>query len=190
MFVVNLPQHSRGLFLISNHEKVTAKTEKTRLRYPPYKSGDLVHVKRDQDFCWRDAWVKERVGNGEIKHNGRVEVFPQYEVVYSQAEELKAVAESVVVPGYDMRENFWREIILEKLGKDDTKPHFVTYQDEDKLFSRTISIYDAYEKVRPKEKAKSKPKKRKRTKKKEVKKKRPKKKSKIHFKGRRHRHRW
>ena len=174
MFVSNTPQHNRGLFLISNHEKVIARTEAARLRYPPYEAADLVQVKSDQDYSWRDAWVINRVADGEKRKNGRTEVFPQYEIVYSKADVLEpveaekpaepGVAENpVIVAGYDMRERFWRDFILEKLKKDPKKPHFVTFKEEDALFERTISIYDAYEKRKINEKSKSKknPKKRK-----------------------------
>ena len=153
VFVADVPRYKNGLFLISDHNKITANTEKARLRYPPYKAGDLVHVKCDQDFSWRDAWVQQRIGDGRITEKGRTETFPRYEILYSQADKLVSVAENanpVIVAGYDMREKFWRDVILEMMGRDDKIPHFVTYQDEDELFERKISIYDAYEKVRKK----------------------------------------
>ena len=120
MFVSNTPQHNRGLFLISNHEKVIARTEAARLRYPPYEAADLVQVKSDQDYSWRDAWVVNRVADGENHKNGRMEVFPQYEIVYSKPDVLEPVvavkpaepdvAENrAVVTGHDMRERFWRD---------------------------------------------------------------------------------
>ena len=158
VFVQDAPVHSNGCYRVSDHHQHKENSDKNRLQYPPYEAGDLVQVKCDHGFAWRDAWVEERVGDGVITSKGRTETYPQYRVKYSQPDKLEPVAESteiIVVPAYDMRQEFWRDIILEMGNKDPAVPQNISYQEEDDCFQRAISLYDAYEKMKPKVKKKT-----------------------------------